>query len=164
MREVKKSIPWHPLISSVQMALSFSSSFCAEQPLLKSESWNAENSLFGRYIHICMCIYPICPAVNAWADKWAKLTFPLPPPVHSPKLIVSQDAVGHIVNYCLSLLHLRHHTGLENSLQTDGELLEMNLKVCEKKKKGYRLYDTAGSDGLLIFNNILERKEVSTCF
>lgn len=35
----------------------------------------------------------------------------------------------------VSLLHLRHHTGLENSLQTDGELLEMNLKVCEKEKK-----------------------------
>lgn len=136
MRDVKKSIPWHPLISSVQMALSFSSSFCAQQSLQKSESWNAENSLFGRYIHIWMCIYPICPAANAWADKRAKLTFPLPPPVHSLKLIVSQDAVGHIVNYCLSLLHLRHHTGLENSLQTDGELLEMNLKVCEKKNKG----------------------------
>lgn len=134
MREVKKSIPWHPLISSVQMALSFSSSFCAQQPLQKSESWNAENSLLGRYIHICMCIYPICPAVNAWADKRAKLTFPLPLPVHLLKLIVSQDAVGHIVNYCLSLLHLRYHTGLENSLQTDGELLEMNLKVRGKKK------------------------------
>lgn len=136
MREVKKSIPWHPLISSVQMALSFSSSFCAQQPLQKSESWNAENSLFWeRNIHICMFIYPICPAVNAQADKWAKLTFPLPPLVHSLKLIVPQDAVGHIVNYCLSLLHLRHHTGLENSLQTDGELLEMNLKVHGKKKK-----------------------------
>lgn len=83
-------------------------------------------------------------------------------PNHSLKLTASQDAVGHIVNYCLPLLHLRHHTGLENSLQTDGELLEMKLQVYEKN--GYRHYDIADSDGLLIFNNILEHKEVSVWF
>jgi len=75
-------------------------------------------------------------------------------PNHSLKLIAPQHAVGCIVNYCLCLLHLRHHIGLENSLQTDGELLEMNLQVCEKM-------DT-DSDGLLIFNNVLEKKDIST--
>jgi len=76
--------------------------------------------------------------------------------------LLTKILLGYTVNYCLHLLHLRHNTGLGNSLQTDGELLEMKLQVCEKK--WMQAYDTAESDGLLIFNNILEKKEVSTCF
>ena len=63
-------------------------------------------------------------------------------PIHSLKLIAPQDAVGHIVNYYLSLLHLRQHTGLQNSLQTDGELLEMNLQVCEKMDTDFMILQT----------------------
>lgn len=82
-------------------------------------------------MHICMYIHPICTVVHAQVEICTKLPSSSSP-IHSLKLIAPLDAVGHIVNYCLSLLHLRHHTGTENSLQTDGELLEMNLQVCEK--------------------------------
>lgn len=92
----------------------------------KKSSWQIHTYLYihppDMHSHVCTS-RQICKAYLLSSSS----------PTHSLILIAPQDAVGHIVNYCVSLLHLRHHTSLENSLQTDGELLKMNLQVCEKK-------------------------------